>query len=323
MLMEAAVTPLKAKRRNSGGLFAGIMAFIPLLGFLIFGAFPLVASAVLSFTELHTTELSSAQFVGFRNFLTVLLNRDNRTYGSYFSTLVYMINVPVCMGISIWISVLLNRVRFGKGFFRAVFFIPYVCSTVVVTLAFRTLLLDFQSGAVNTMLDKLGFEPVGWLVSSPWLFMFSATILSVWKGLGWCIVLYQAALSNVDKTYYEAASIDGATPGQMFRDITWPAISPTTAYILVIKIMGSLQEVEMMMMLTRGGSTGAAPVWPFGQDAWVSDTVVKHIYNMIFERTFVDGYGIASAAGWVLAIVIFIVTRLIMKSQDKWVCYDF
>ncbi len=320
--MEQA-SPLK-KRRNSGGLFAGMLAFIPLLGFLIFGAFPLISSAAVSFTELHTPELGSMKFVGFRNFITVLLNRDDgRTYPAYFSTILYTLNVPVCMGISVWISVLLNRVKFGKGFFRAVFFIPYVCSTVVVTLAFRTLLFDYQSGAINTMLDKLGFEPVGWLNSSPWLFMFSAIVLSVWRGLGWCIVLYQAALSNVDKTYYEAASIDGATPGQMFRDITWPAISPTTAYILVIKIMGSLQEVEMMMMLTRGSNSYGVPMWPFTETAWVSDTVVNHIYNMIFGFPFVYGYGIASAAAWVLAIVIFIVTRLIMKSQDKWVCYDF
>lgn len=316
----------KPKRRIRAGRagFTGVAAAaIPLAGFLAFGMIPLILALIVSFTELHTTDLSLMEFVGFDNYRTILTNADGYTYSSYWSTFVYLLNIPLCMGLSVWISTLVNRVRIGRKFFSVVLFIPYVCSTVVITLAFRTLLFNMDSGVLNDLLYKLGFEPVGWLVSSPWLFEASAIAISVWKGLGWCIVLYQAALSNVDPVYYEAAAIDGATPGQMFCHITWPAISPTTGYMLIIKFIGSMQEVEMMMLLTRnGGTPGLNPVWPFGE-AWVSDTVVKHIYNMIFERPYLHGYGLAAAAGWVLAIVIFIVTWLIMKSQKRWVNYDF
>lgn len=312
---------IKHSRLEGSGATGGMAASIPLIGFLIFGMIPLVLATYVSFTELHSTNLSEAQFVGFNNFTTIITNSDNYTYASYWSTFLFLLNVPICMGLSIWVSVLASRVKFGKKFFRSMLFVPYVCSTVVITLTFRTLLFDLDGGMLNNLLNWLGFKSVPWLQGSPWMFMGCAILISVWKGLGWCIVLYQAAISNVDSTYYEAASIDGASPTQMFWKITWPAISPTTGYILIIKFIGSMQECEMMMILTRGASAGV-PRWSFG-NAWVSDTVVKHIYNMIFERPFLHGYGLAAAAGWVLAIVIFIITRLIMKSQEKWVCYDF
>ncbi len=320
MEMENAA-PLK--KRRGGNVSSGFAAFIPLVGFLFFGIIPLAMSAVISFTELHTADFSTMKFVGFRNYLDIILNRDGFTYNSYFSTFMYLLNVPLCMALSIAVSFLISRTKFGKKFFRSVFFVPYVCSTVVVTLTFRNLMFATDGGILNYFLDKLGFEKVEWLSSSPWLFMLCSIIISVWKGLGWCIVLYQAAMVNVDQVYYEAAAIDGASPLQQFWNITWHAISPTTAYILIIKLMGSIQEVEMMMMLTRGGNNGV-PVWPFGgSNAWVSDTVVKQIYNMFYESPYTWGFGVASAAGWVLAIIIFIITRLVMKSQEKWVSYDF
>lgn len=315
--------PNKHKAVNAGGFTGGAAAALPLIGFLAFGLIPLALALVVAFTELHSTDISLAEFVGFDNFLYILKGGEGYTWPSYLSTIIFLLNIPLCMGLSIWVSLLINRSRWGKKFFRSVFFIPYVCSSVVVTLAFRTLLLNVDSGVLNDILLRLGFKPVGWLVTTPMLFMVCAILISVWRGLGWCIVLYQAALANVDDTYYEAAAIDGASPWQSFWRITWPAVSPTTAYMVVMKFISSMQETEMMMMLTRGGSgNSSVPMWPFSS-AWVSDTVTKHIYNMIFESPYRWGYGTAAAAGWILAIFILIATRVMMKAQEKWVCYDF
>ncbi len=312
--MKKQVSRLKAN--GPAGFFAGS---IPLIGFAIFGLIPLALSTVVAFSELHSTDLRDMEFVGFRNFITVLTNGDNYTYSSYWSTLLYTLNAPICIALSLWIAYLINRSKIGKKFFRSVFFIPYVCSSVVISLIFKKMLYQFDSGLLNELLVNLGFEPVGWLIDSPWVFMIAAVAMTVWSGLGWCIVLFQAALSNVDQSYYEAAKLDGCTEAQMFWNITWPAISPTTSYLLTMKLIWALQSMVEMHLLA---GTDLTPTW-WDSSAWVSDTVVKHIYNMVFVRGYQHGYGMAAAAGWILAIVVLIVTRINLRTQKRWVNYDF
>ncbi len=300
---------------QAGGFFAGAL---PLIGFLLFGAIPLAISLVASFTDLVGIKFDEMQFVGFQHYIEILTNADEATWGSYFTTFLFALNAPICIAISLWIAFLVNKTRIGKSFFRSVFFIPYVCSSVVVTLTFRNMLYRPEGGVLNELLQMMGYQPVGWLVSSPWLFMLSAIIMSVWSGLGWCIVLFQAALANVDQSYYEAAKLDGASDFKTFWKITWPAISPTTSFILTIKLIGAFQAMAEMFLLVGNGNTG--PSWPFAENAWAADTVVKYLYNNIIYGAH---YGKASAAGWVLAIVILIITRINIRTQKRWVSYDF
>lgn len=309
--------PMRLGRETQfGGFLSGS---IPLVGFVIFGIIPLVLSAVVSFSELHSTDLTDMEFIGWDNYLTILTNGDKYTYASYWSTLLYALNAPICIALSLWIAYMVNRTKIGKKFFRSVFFIPYVCSSVVISLTFKTMLYRYEGGLLNELLVKLGFEPVGWLIDSPWVFMLAAVVMTVWAGLGWCIVLFQAALSNVDQSYYEAAKLDGASEAQMFWKITWPAISPTTAYLLTMKLIWAFQSMAEMHLLAGTNST---PAWG-DSNGWVSDTVVKHIYNMVFVRSYEYGYGLAAAAGWILAIIILIITRINMRTQKRWVSYDF
>ena len=127
-------------------------------------------------------------------------------------------------------------------------------------------------------------------------------------------------MANVDESYYEAARIDGASKFQIFWKITWPAISPTTGYLITMKIIWALQAMAETYILV--GPNAIVPTWG-GSDAYVSDLVVKHIYNMAFMSPYQYGYGLAAAAGWILAIIVFIITRINMKSQKRWVNYDF
>lgn len=309
----------KRKKKMKDEFTSALAAMGPLVGFALFGLVPLVLATVVSLTELHSTNLSEMQFVGLENYKTVLTNGDNRTYASYLSTLVYMLNVPICIALSLFIANLLNRIKLGQRFFRSAFFIPYVCSTVVIGQTFRVLYQQ-ESGVFNVILSFLGFQRVGWLTESPFSFMASTIIMVVWQGLGFCIVLFQAALANVDESYNEAARIDGASKFQIFWKITWPAISPTTGYLITMKIIWALQAMAETYILV--GPNAMVPTWG-GSDAFVSDLVVKHIYNMVFMSPYQYGYGLAAAAGWILAIIVFIITRINMKSQKKWVNYDF
>lgn len=307
-----------SKRDRLGSAFA---AGIPLLGFLLFGIIPLALAAIVAFTELHSTNLSEMEFVGFKNFITILTNQDEgRTYASYLSTIVYALNAPICIAVALYIANLVNNTKFGQRFFRSAFFVPYVCSTIVIGLVFK-MMYNSEMGVLNEILSALGFKPIGWLTDSPWAFLMSTIIMTVWKGLGYCIVLFQAALANVDNSYYEAAKIDGASSSQIFWKITWPAISPTTSYLLTMKIIWALQAMTETYILA-GGSNTVVPTWG-DSSAWVSDLVVKHIYNMVFNSPYKFGYGLAAAAGWILAIIVFIITRINMKMQKRWVSYDF
>lgn len=311
----------KKKIHKAGRLGSRCAAGIPLLGFMIFGAIPLILAGVVSFTELHTTNLAEMEIVGFKNYITILTNADEgRTYASYLSTIIYALNAPICIALALYIANLINQTRIGKRLLRSAFFIPYVCSTIVIGLVFK-MMYSQETGVLNEILSLLGFEKVGWLTDSPWSFLISTIIMTVWKGLGYCIVLFQAALANVDHSYYEAARIDGASSSQIFWKITWPAISPTTAYLLTMKIIWALQAMSETYILA-GGSNTIVPTWP-GSEAWVSDLVVKHIYNMVFASSYKFGYGLAAAAGWILAIIVFIITRINMKLQKRWVSYDF
>ena len=309
----------KRKKKTKGGFTSALAAMGPLIGFTLFGLVPLILATVVSMTELHSTNLSEMEFVGLDNYKTVITNGDNRTYASYLSTLVFALNVPICIGIALYIANLVNRTKIGQRFLRSVFFIPYVCSTVVIGLTFR-ILFNQESGVFNSILTSLGFEKVGWLTESPFTFMTSTIIMTVWSGLGFCIVLFQAALANVNESYYEAASIDGASNFQIFWKITWPAISPTTGYLVTMKLIWALQAMTETYILS--GNNTIVPTWG-NSDAWVSDLVVKHIYNMVFVNSYQYGYGLAAAAGWCLAIVVLIVTFINMKLQERWVNYDF
>lgn len=317
--MEKGFDKKKALKRDRLG--STIAAGIPLFGFLLFGVIPLALAAVVAFTELHTTNLTEMEFVGLRNFITILTNADEgRTYASYLSTFIYALNGPTCIAVALYIANLVNNTQFGQRFFRSAFFIPYVCSTIVIGLVFK-MMYNSEMGVFNEILSALGFKPIGWLTDSPGAFLMSTIIMTVWKGLGYCIVLFQAALANVDNSYYEAAKIDGASSSQIFWKITWPAISPTTAYLLTMKIIWALQAMTETYILA-GGSNTIVPTWG-DSGAWVSDLVVKHIYNMVFLSSYKFGYGLAAAAGWILAILVFIITRINMKMQKRWVSYDF
>lgn len=284
------------------------MAGVPVLGFIVFGLFPMLISLIFAFTDVGLSLKEEFSFIGWENFKYLLQNQT--FYKSIVGTLVFTLNVPICMVLSLYIAYLIENTTRFKRTLRLIFFIPYVCSSVAMSLVWKQM-YDANYGILNACLKALGLSPIAW-ISSKEMFMFSCVLMSVWSGMGFCIILYQAALANVNKSYYEAARIDGATEKQIFFKITLPAVSPTTFYLLVMKLIGSLQVFTEPQILA-GGSTGLD-----GYDM----TVVRYLMGCINGGWSSLGLGVGSAAGWMLALLIILITWLNFKFGDKWSNYD-
>lgn len=297
-----------------------LISSLPVIGFILFGALPMLLSLVMCFFDMRDTDFSRATFIGFQNFQNLL---DYNVYGkdilyTLLTTGMFTFTVPIGLAIAVFIAYQLNKIKFARRFFRSVFFIPTVCSVSIVAIVFK-MFYDEKSGVFNQWLTSLNFESVSWLTGSPVLFSACMVLVSVWSGLGYATVLLQAAFAGVDESYSEAAMIDGATQGQIFRKIIFPAITPTLGYLVTMRLIGALQEMNIYYQF--GYSTMFTPMWTETLYAW--NTTVVYMYNMIFRNSYQFGYGIGSALGWILAIIIFIITRINFKLQEKWVCYDF
>ncbi len=306
--------------RSTLGVEAGksFTASIPMIGFVIFGLIPLALACVMAFSELYVLDFSKIKWVGFDNFLEIFTNNDKRTYGSYLSTFVFSMSLPVCIIFSMWIGYLISKVRKGVSLYSIILFIPSVCSVVVATSAFVIFFRE-EGGALNSLLSALGFKPRGWLTQSNASYTVVIYLLIVWLRLGMMVTLFGAAFRNVDKTYSEAAMLDGASEKQVFWKITLPAISPTIGYLVTFGIIGNMQMMMEPSLLVTGNF-----ILTWGDsEAWISDTVVKHIYNMIYVYPTDFGFGMAAAAGLVLALVVLIITRINLRAQKRLVNYDY
>ena len=297
-----------------------LITSLPVFGFLIFGAFPMVLSLVMSFYEMHDTDFSSAVFVNFDNYKNMLkfnVNGEEFLY-TFLTVGIFTISVPVGLAIAVFVAYQLNKIKIATRFFRSAFFVPAVCAVTIIVIVFK-MFIDEQSGVFNAVLTSLHFEPVKWVTGKPVMFSVSMILVSVWSGLGYAIVLLQAAFAGIDESYEEAARIDGASAGQIFRKIMFPAITPTLGYLLTMRLIGALQQMGLYYQFGHG--VQGTPTWIDGFYAW--NTPVVYLYEMIFTNPYQYGYGIGSAAAWILALVIFVVTRINFKIQEKWVCYDF
>lgn len=271
------------------------------IGFLFFIEIPIVSSFFLSFTQWDL--ISKPKWVGLQNYTNLL--KDPEFWAALKHTIYFIIGyLPTVMVLALGIALILNKKIKGRLFFRAAYFIPVISSWVAVSLIWKWL-FNPSYGLINYALSIFGFEGLAWLHDPAWA-MPAIIITSIWKDLGFVMVIYLAGLQGISSTYYEAAEIDGASSLQKFWYITLPLLNPTTFFVLIISLINSFQVFDQVMIMTGGGPAGATSV------------LVERIYNHAF-RYFEMGY--ASAISWVLFLLIFIVTALQMKYQKRWVDY--
>ena len=268
-----------------------------LLGFLVFIAFPILYSLVISFTDWNL--LNPMKFIGIDNYASLL--RDKNFWAALRNTGTFIIGyLPSVMILGLAIAILLNSKIKLKTFFRGIYFLPVVTSWVAVSLVWKWL-LNGQYGLLNYFLSLIGIHGPSWL-TDPRTAMFAIIITSVWKDIGFIMVLYLGGLQAISPSLYEAAEIDGASQWRQFWHVTLPGLRPTTFFVLMISLINSFQVFDQVNIMTGGGPGNATTV------------MVQNIYNSAFN--FFE-MGRASAMSWLLFLIIFAVSLVQMFGERR------
>lgn len=286
------------KARERAAMMKGLFFLLPsALHLVIFLLTPIAFALYLS---VHDWEVIVPQktFVGMKNFGEMF--GDALFWNALKNTLVYSLNVPVCMMLALGVAVLLHQKLRGVNLLRTLYFLPSVSSLVAIALVWR-LLYEPNFGLANFILSTLGLSQSQWL-NAPSTAMLSLIIMSVWLGLGYQMVIFLAGLQGIPEMLYEAATIDGASAWQRFRHITLPQLRPTTFFILVTSLIGSFQVFTTVFMMTGGGPARS------------TDVVVFHIYQAAWDNL---RMGYASAMSMVLFVIIMLATWAQFKLMGR------
>ncbi len=273
-----------------------------LSGLALFTLIPILASLGLTLYEWDL--LTPPRFVGLGNFQRLI--GDHNFWVALAHTLYFILGyIPLVMVIALGVAVLLNQKLRGVVLFRTAFFIPVVSAWVAVALLWKWI-FNPKFGIVNYLLGLVGIQGPAWLFDPQWA-MPAIIITSVWKDIGFVMVMFLAGLQGIPAEYYEVAAIDGAGGWQRFRHITLPLLSPTTFFALIISLINSFQVFDQVWIMTGGGPAGATSV--------LVEQIVKNAFN--YSRM-----GYAATLSWVLFLLVFTATALQMHLQKRWVIYD-
>lgn len=212
--------------------------------------------------------------------------------------------VPVGIGISLLLAVALNQKIKGMKLFRAVYFMPVISSTVAVAVVWQWL-YNPEFGLINYLLYLIGIDGPNWLTSTKWA-MPAVIIMSIWKNVGFNMLLFLAGLQGIPEMYYEAARIDGANWWHQFQKVTLPLLSPTTLFVIIMSIINSFQVFDQIYIMTEGGPARSTSV------------LVHYLYQNAFEYF---RMGRASAIAYILFFLVLIITLIQLKYSKKWVHY--
>jgi multiple sugar transport system permease protein len=280
------------------------------IGLLVFFIAPVIASLALSFTNWDGS--SEIKFVVLDNFIKLF--SDTVYLKALKVTAIYsVVTVPTTIVLSIIIAVLLNRKMFARDVYRLIFFLPSVTMPVAIAVVWKWM-YNGSNGLINYLLSTVGIDGPNWITDER-IILWSIMLIAIWGGIGYNMIILLSGLQGIPDSYYEAASIDGATGWHSFTHITVPLLTPAIFFVLVTSLIGAFQVFDLVFMITpqtAGGGAGGVL-----QDA--TRTAVYSIYQNGFQW-FKIGY--ASAQAWILFIIIFIVTMIQMYLQKRWVHYE-
>jgi multiple sugar transport system permease protein len=273
-----------------------------LIGFALFTLAPMAFALALSFMKWDGA--NPITFAGLKNFSKMLTNETFRI--STFNTLYYVIGtVPATLVGSLLLAVLLNREFRGRDFFRAAFFFPYVASIVAVSVVWN-MMFHPAMGPVNNLLHALGVKsPPAWAASVKWA-MPTVIGASIWRNVGYYMIIYLAALQGIPRELYEAARIDGASSWHAFRKVTVPLLTPATFFVTMMLTINCFKVFDLIYVMTGGGPGRATNVLVF----------------TIYDSAFVSfEYGYSSAIAMALFLIVLAITLLQFRMEKKWVSY--
>ncbi len=272
-----------------------------LIGLLLFTLGPILAS--LGLTMFQWDLITPPVFVGLNNFRELFANSD--FWVALQHTLYFVVGyVPLVMLLALVVALMLNQRVRGLALYRTIFFIPVVSSWVVISLLGKWI-FNPRFGLVNFGLHLLGIQGPAWLFSAQWA-MPAIILTSVWKDVGFVMVMFLAGLQTIPAEYREASQLDGANRYHHFRFITLPLLSPTTFFALIISMVASFQVFDQFWIMSEAGNKDATTV----------------IVQQIVQNAFSYGrMGTAAALSWVLFAFIFLMTLVQLRLQRVWVNY--
>lgn len=289
---------------NKEWLTGYLMIFPVVAGLLVFYIYPIFKVIIDSFYEVGS--FNKRSFVGLDNYLTMF--NDPKMWSSLFNTFSYVIViVPGTIIISLILAALLNTKIKGRGFFRVVYFIPAITMGAAVAMIWKWM-YNSDHGIINAILNELGFDSVNFL-TNPNTALLSICLVSIWINVGYNMIILLAGIQGISKTYYEAASIDGASPIKQFFGITLPLVTPTLFFVLITNLIGTFQTFDTIyMMIKESGIAMEA-----------TQSMVMYFFRNAFSYS---KKGYASALAVFLFLIIMLVTLIQMKLQKKWVNYE-
>ncbi len=286
-----------------------LMAVIPFIGFLTFTGFPMVLSMIISFCDLHSYDLSQMKWVGIGNYKTMFQMPLFKT--ALVNTLYFCLSVPINLVSQLFLANLISK-PINKHFAKAarlILYIPTVIGGVAISLIWNWI-LEANYGVINTILTSIGMSKVGFTTTKEW-FMPSVLLIKWWS-TGFNILVFQSALSNVDISLKEAARIDGATDRKLFFKVVLPQISPMLVYTCTMSIIEAFGEISTMQIISGNG------LGPSNSAV----TLSYMMYRMAYVNIFTEGFGMASALGWVIGIITIVMVVLSNWAARKWLSSD-
>ena len=264
----------------------------------LFVLYPLARNIQISFSSYDILADSVTEYVGLSNYTSVL--SDRKYLLALRNTILYtLVTVPGQMFLGLILAVLVNQVRRGQTAVKIISYLPVLTSWVVVSLIFRSLFMSGRGGLINYFLMQTGLmsTPVAWL-QQEWTANLVLWIFGIWKGVGWVMVIYLAALQGVPRDIYEAAQIDSANAVQIFFRITIPMVKNTTLYLLTVLTIGAFGAYIHVMMITEGGPLGT------------TNELMNLMYDTAFSRY---NFGSAAAQSVIMGVMIFLLTLIQRK----------
>ena len=305
----------KLERKNT--LIAYSFLAPNFLGFAIFTLVPVVFSILLSFIEWNGGALSNMKWVGLDNYATIfkiekVIEKFADGDSFYFfnrvdlgialkNTVFYtLITVPLTLVCSVALAIALNKAVKGAVAFRTIFFFPYVASMVAICVCWNFMLM--KDGPINQLIMALGIDfNKSWTADSN-MAMWAIILVSVWRNMGYYMIIYLAALQGVPRELYEAATVDGASKWQQFRNVTLPQLKPTTFFVSVMMVISCFKIYDVVAIMTEGGPGRSTKM------------LVTYIYDEAFVKI---RYGQASAISMVLLVIVLLITIIQFSSEKK------
>jgi multiple sugar transport system permease protein len=294
------------KQHSRENQWAWVAFFIApsLIGLLLFTLYPIVDSFWVAFQDWNL--LSPPKFIGFDNFIE--LWQDEAFWNALQHTLLFIaLYVPIVFILALGLALFLNQKLRGMLVVRTATFLPVVASWVVVSLIWKWL-FNPAYGLINYGLSFFGITGPDWLFE-PTTAVYALVITSVWKDLGYIALLYLGGLQAISESYYEAAKIDGAGRWELIRHITLPLLTPTMFFVLMTLLINYFQMFEQVWLMPMRDSAADRQL----------EVVVTEVVKNAFSY---NRMGYASAMSWVLFAIIFVITFVQLRLQNRWVYYE-